>query len=153
MTDNSRLKTNSCTRCGTEIPKNYGQKYCSACAKIVEREQTLARKAKKQTPLPIKACAACGKKFTDIGHRKYCGKECAAAGRRRLEAEYKRRERQDNQLLPESTAQYRTGPLRKKSLTLTELAAAAAAAGLTYGKYVALMMDEKGENGKIKPRR
>ena len=143
------MKTTNCERCDTEIYQTGRKKYCIECAKIVNREQARARDAKTRAARPAEMCSACGKEFTSDTRWKYCSDECAVGAQRSLSAEYKRLHRQEVPPPPTSLKRHREVKLQQKApLTLTELSAAAEAAGMSYGKYVALMKEGKLYEGK-----
>ena len=89
----------------------------------------------------IGICVVCGKEFETArgrGRRKTCGPECHAANRRRLQAAaYYRREKEQAARRTHGTAAGRE---------LAKVNAAARAAHVSYGHYVAIMKDAAARN-------
>lgn len=110
-----------CPCCGGEFrPRREAQKFCSVeCAN--------KSRAKSFTPAfqyvaAQRTCVICGNTFLGSHNAKYCGPECNREGQRRRAAAYKARQKRQH-----------TAPL-----TLSEVAALANAAGMSYGHYVAV---------------
>ena len=89
----------------------------------------------------IGICVVCGKEFETArgrGRRKTCGPECHAANRRRLKAAaYYRREKEKAARRTHGTAAGRE---------LAKVNAAARAAHVSYGQYVAILKDAAARN-------
>ena len=152
MTDN-KTDMRKCIRCGIEIPSHGGKKYCIDCAKIHNRERARELAVEKRiAQLTTTTCYVCGKEFTPSARWKYCSDECGTKAQRSLSAEYKKLHREDVQRPTASATRYRAAKmLWEKPLTLAEVAAAATAAGLSYGQYMAQLTEER-ENQVAKKR-
>ena len=134
-----------CERCGCEVvledARSYKRKYCDDCQKIVYAE--LRNKAKdafrgRQEP---KRCARCGvvleKRRTN---QKYCD-DCRAAARREQEAA-RRLKRREGRRIGELSKKKKKKP---RVSQIENLNAAARKAGMSYGKYVAMLAMQKGK--------
>ena len=155
MTEN-KTDTTKCIRCGIKIPGQGGRKkYCMDCAKIHNRERARELAAEKRiAQTTTTTCYVCGKEFTPSARWKYCSDECGTKAQRSLSAEYKKLHREDVQRPTASATRYRAAKmLWEKPLTLAEVAAAATAAGLSYGQYMAQLTEEKGYEKKPKSRK
>ena len=130
-----------CQRCGCEVvltdARSFNRKYCDDCQKIVYAElhkKADALRGKQEQKL----CARCGV-VLEKQNRKYCD-DCRAAAKREQEAAKRRRQREG----------WRTGDLPEKKKKkprvsqIENLNAAARKAGMSYGKYVAMMAMKKG---------
>ena len=124
----------TCPTCGKKFVSKKGKKYCSDdCRKEAERKRNRERYQKLKGKLSegkIVKCGCCGKEFnTKNDGSKYCSKDCRLIMSRRISAEYNRNKRE---LTKAFTA-------RKVSLNggIDAVAAAAKAAGMSYGQYKA----------------
>ena len=130
-----------CERCGCEVvltdARSFNRKYCDDCQKIVYAElhkKADALRGKQET----KRCARCGV-VLEKQNRKYCD-DCRAIARNEQEAAKRRRQREG----------WRTGDLPEKKKKkprvsqIENLNAAARQAGMSYGKYVAMLAMKKG---------
>lgn len=67
-------------------------------------------------------CPVCGKRFTGAENKKYCGAHCRnKAGKAK------------------QTGKELTAPGKRKKMTIEDIDAEARKAGMSYGKYVAMM--------------
>jgi len=81
-----------------------------------------------------KVCAYCGKTFEHNNTQtKYCGNECRAAVQREQNLRHRRKYLDRQATKPKAKRK----PKIEKPKTLSEIAAAAREAGMTYGEYVA----------------
>lgn len=125
----------TCPVCGKKFVSKKGKKYCSDdCRRKAEKKRNRERyqklKGKLSEGKTVK-CGCCGKEFnTKNGGSKYCSKDCRLIMSRRISAEYNRNKRE---LTKAFTA-------RKVSLNggIDAVAAAAKAAGMSYGQYKAM---------------
>ena len=131
-----------CERCGCEVvltdARSFNRKYCDDCKKIVYAE--LTKKAHdaykdRKNPEGKRRCARCGVVLEKRrGNQKYCD-DCRAAARREQDAARKQKQREG----------WRTGELPEKKKKkprvsqIENLNAAARKAGMSYGKYVAML--------------
>lgn len=132
-----------CERCGCEVvledARQFKRKYCDACQKIVYAElhkKADALRGKQEQ----KRCARCGVVLEERrSNRKYCD-DCRTLAKREQEAAKRRRQREG----------WRTGDLpEKKKKTprvsqIVNLNEAARKAGMSYGRYVAMLAMKKG---------
>lgn len=125
----------TCPVCKKKFVSKKGKKYCSDdCRRKAEKKRNRERYQKLKGKLPegtIVKCGCCGKEFnTKNGGSKYCSKDCRLIMSRRISAEYNRNKRE---LTKAFTA-------RKVSLNggIDAVAAAAKAAGMSYGQYKAI---------------
>lgn len=124
----------ACPTCGKKFVSKKGRKYCSDdCRRKAEKKRDRERYQQLKGKLSqgkIVECSCCGKEFnTKNGGSKYCSKDCRLIMSRRISAEYNRNKRE---LTKAFTA-------RKVSLNggIDAVAAAAKAAGMSYGQYKA----------------
>jgi len=139
-------RTIKCERCGCEIvledSRQFNRKYCDDCKEIVYAE--LRKKAKdaykKRINPDVKRCARCGIAL-EKQNRKYCD-DCSAAAKREQEAAKKRKQREGwrTSELP------RTKKKKPRVSQIENLNDAARKAGMSYGKYVA-MLAMQGQKG------
>lgn len=82
----------------------------------------------------IKRCKWCQKKFSTTKlNQEYCGKECAHNGKLKYQREYEAKRKATKEKTPKKP--------KKKSDGITDIAVAARAAGMTYGEYVAKVLN------------
>lgn len=124
----------TCPVCKKKFVSKKGKKYCSDdCRRKAEKKRNRERYQKLKGKLSegkIVKCSCCGKEFnTKNGGSKYCSKDCRLIMSRRISAEYNRNKRE----LTKAFA------ARKVSLNggIDAVAAAAKAAGMSYGQYKA----------------
>lgn len=81
----------------------------------------------------VKACKWCKKKFTAKRlNQEYCCKECSRNGKLKWQREYEANKKATTEK-PKKT--------KVKSNRITDIAIAARAAGMTYGEYVAKVLN------------
>lgn len=124
----------TCPVCKKKFVSKKGKRYCSDdCRRKAEKKRNRERYQKLKGKLSegkIVKCGCCGKEFnTKNGGSKYCSKDCRLIMSRRISAEYNRNKRE----LTKAFA------ARKVSLNggIDAVAAAAKAAGMSYGQYKA----------------
>ena len=136
-----------CERCGCEViltdARSFNRKYCDACKKIVYVELTKkAHDAYRERKNPgVKRCARCGVVLENRrSNQKYCD-DCRAAAKFEKEAARKRRQREGwrTDELPEKKKK------KPRVSQIEKLNAAARKAGMSYGKYVAMLAMKKGK--------
>lgn len=125
----------TCPVCGKKFVSKKGKKYCSDdCRRKAEKKRNRERYQKLKGKLSegkIVKCSCCGKEFnTKNGGSKYCSKDCRLIMSRRISAEYNRNKR-------ELTKAYMARRSETKSDGIDAVAAAAKAAGMSYGQYKA----------------
>ncbi len=125
----------ACPVCGKKFVSKKGKKYCSDdCRRKAEKKRNRERYQKLKGKLSegtIVKCGCCGKEFnTKNGSSKYCSKDCRLIMSRRISAEYNRNKR-------ELTKAYMARRSETKSDGIDAVAAAAKAAGMSYGQYKA----------------
>lgn len=125
----------TCPTCGKKFVSKKGKRYCSDdCRRKAEKKRDRERyqqlKGKLSQGKTVK-CGCCGKEFnTKNGGSKYCSKDCRLIMSRQISAKYNRNKRE----LAKAFA------ARKVSLDsgIDAVAAAAKAAGMSYGQYKAM---------------
>ena len=125
-----------CKKCHKSISERRGNpKYCTTCAKEVERERRKARYYEHRTLAgeDVRKCKWCGKEFTTNKTNIYCSVECRQASAKVRDREYKAARLAEHK----ERIAARRGKRNRES-QIDSLAAAARAAGLSYGKYVAM---------------
>lgn len=125
----------TCPVCGKKFVSKKGKKYCSDdCRRKAEKKRNRERYQKLKGKLSegkIVKCGCCGKEFnTKNGGSKYCSKDCRLIMSRRISAEYNRNKR-------ELTKAFMMRTETKSSDGIDAVAAAAKAAGMSYGQYKA----------------
>lgn len=125
----------TCPACGKKFVSKKGKKYCSDdCRRKAEKKRNRERYQKLKGKLSegkIVKCGCCGKEFnTKNGGSKYCSKDCRLIMSRRISAEYNRNKR-------ELTKAFMMRTETKSSDGIDAVAAAAKAAGMSYGQYKA----------------
>lgn len=125
----------TCPVCGKKFVSKKGKKYCSDdCRRKAEKKRNRERYQKLKGKLSegkIVKCGCCGKEFnTKNGGSKYCSKDCRLIMSRRISAEYNRNRR-------ELTKAFMMRTETKSSDGIDAVAAAAKAAGMSYGQYKA----------------
>lgn len=125
----------TCSVCGKKFVSKKGKKYCSDdCRRKAEKKRNRERYQKLKGKLSegkIVKCGCCGKEFnTKNGGSKYCSKDCRLIMSRRISAEYNRNKR-------ELTKAFMMRTETKSSDGIDAVAAAAKAAGMSYGQYKA----------------
>lgn len=125
----------TCPVCGKKFVSKKGKKYCSDdCRRKAEKKRNRERYQKLKGKLSegkIVKCGCCGKEFnTKEGGSKYCSKDCRLIMSRRISAEYNRNKR-------ELTKAFMARRSETKSNGIDAVAAAAKAAGMSYGQYKA----------------
>ncbi len=139
-----------CGHCGREVvltdARSHNRKYCDDCKKIVYAE--LTKKAHdaykdRKNPEGKRLCARCGVVLEKRrGGQKYCD-DCRAAARLERDAARKRKQKQREG--------WRIGELpekKKKKPRVSQIDSiqrAAHEAGMSYGKYVAMLAMKKGK--------
>lgn len=92
----------------------------------------------------IKKCKWCQKKFsTSKLNQEYCGKECAHNGKLKYQREYEAKKKATREKTPKKP--------EKKSDGITDITVAARAAGMTYGEYVARVLNSDNYRVRRKP--
>lgn len=126
-----KWKTITCARCGIEVSTMKGSrtKYCPDCAKAAQKEAHRKCVSKPGGQVVTTICNSCGREFSYIfrGYDKtLCGEcrgaNCGAGGPKKIKA-------------------------KKKEPHVSQIDAiqrAAHAAGMSYGRYVAMMEMQKG---------
>lgn len=125
----------TCPVCGKKFVSKKGKRYCSDdCRRKAEKKRNRERYQKLKGKLSegkIVKCGCCGKEFnTKNGGSKYCSKDCRLIMSRRISAEYNRNKR-------ELTKAFMMRTETKSSDGIDAVAAAAKAAGMSYGQYKA----------------
>lgn len=125
----------TCPVCKKKFVSKKGKKYCSDdCRRKAEKKRNRERYQKLKGKLSegkIVKCGCCGKEFnTKNGGSKYCSKDCRLIMSRRISAEYNRNRR-------ELTKAFMMRTETKSSDGIDAVAAAAKAAGMSYGQYKA----------------
>ena len=85
-----------------------------------------------------RVCVICGNKFYGYVLRKYCGAECQKVANR----EYDRRGK-EKEKARRNAAELKKKEEQNKGKTLVDIAAKAKEAGMSYGKYEAMMELER----------
>lgn len=136
----------TCPTCGKKFVSKKGKRYCSDdCRRKAEKKRDRERYQQLKGKLSegkIVKCGCCGKKFnTKNGGSKYCSKDCRLIMSRRISAKYNRNKRE----LAKAFA------ARKVSLDggIDAVAAAAKAAGMSYGQYKAMQFSGNQERIKL----
>lgn len=132
---NSTENRTTCLICGKSFVRRIGiERYCSA-----ECRDEMHRRWQRENRKPvIKQCAACGKDFTPRNNKqKYCSPDCYNATHKKQAYDYKILQRQ-------TSAQNRAQAVVDKQVkrptkTLDDWCREAAACGLDYGNYRALV--------------
>ena len=94
--------------------------------------------------IKTKNCAICGNEFSPTrANAIYCCKECARIGGKQIVREREKRERQEDRNYLQKTKQK-----KPPKNSLEDIAARARAAGMTYGKYVAMLYVQEMQKGK-----
>lgn len=124
----------TCPVCKKKFVSKKGKKYCSDdCRRKAEKKRNRERYQKLKGKLSegkIVKCGCCGKEFnTKNGGSKYCSKDCRLIMSRRISAEYNRNRRELTKAFIMQT--------ETKSDGINAVAAAAKAAGMSYGQYKA----------------
>lgn len=125
----------TCPVCGKKFVSKKGKRYCSDdCRRKAEEKRNRERyqqlKGKLSQGKTVK-CGCCGKEFnTKNGGSKYCSKDCRLIMSRQISAEYNRNKR-------ELTKAFMARRSETKSNGIDAVAAAAKAAGMSYGQYKA----------------
>lgn len=139
----------TCEICGKKVIQKYKSKYCSEECKILGRNKIQREWRRKNSNsdymVPeIKICQICEKEFTAIGINKkrmiYCSDECRKKGRNKKSNEY---HKANSSSLTRKNVQR-----RKPALSIGEISKRAREAGMTYGKYVAMMEAQNGNDRK-----
>lgn len=125
----------TCPTCGKKFVSKKGKRYCSDdCRRKAEKKRNRERYQQFKGKLSegkIVKCGCCGKEFnTKNGGSKYCSKDCRLIMSRQISAEYNRNKR-------ELTKAYMARRSETKSNGIDAVAAAAKAAGMSYGQYKA----------------
>lgn len=125
----------TCPVCKKKFVSKKGKRYCSDdCRRKAEKKRNRERYQKLKGKLSegkIVKCGCCGKEFnTKNGGSKYCSKDCRLIMSRRISAEYNRNKR-------ELTKAFMMRTETKSSDGIDAVAAAAKAAGMSYGQYKA----------------
>lgn len=125
----------TCPTCGKKFVSKKGKRYCSDdCRRKAEKKRDRERYQQLKGKLSegkIVKCGCCGKEFnTKNGGSKYCSKDCRLIMSRRVSAEYNRNKR-------ELTKAFMARRSETKSNGIDAVAAAAKAAGMSYGQYKA----------------
>lgn len=125
----------TCPTCGKKFVSKKGKRYCSDdCRRKAEKKRNRERYQQLKGKLSegkIVKCGCCGKEFnTKNGGSKYCSKDCRLIMSRRVSAEYNRNKR-------ELTKAFMARRSETKSNGIDAVAAAAKAAGMSYGQYKA----------------
>ena len=82
----------------------------------------------------IKVCKWCNKKFTAKKlNQEYCCKACGQEGKRKYQREYEANKKSKSKETEKKP--------KKKVNAITDIAIAARAAGMTYGEYVAKVLN------------
>ena len=90
-------------------------------------------------------CAVCGKQFTKTSsNHKYCSQSCAISVQRAQNREWLREFYRKQRELREFRELHAENRFGKPTETIEEVAAKANAAGMTYGKYVAMIREMEG---------
>lgn len=125
----------TCPTCGKKFVSKKGKRYCSDdCRRKAEKKRDRERYQQLKGKLSegkIVKCGCCGKEFnTKNGGSKYCSKDCRLIMSRQISAEYNRNKR-------EITKAFMARRSETKSNGIDAVAAAAKAAGMSYGQYKA----------------
>lgn len=125
----------TCPTCGKKFVSKKGKRYCSDdCRRKAEKKRNRERYQQFKGKLSegkIVKCGCCGKEFnTKNGGSKYCSKDCRLIMSRRVSAEYNRNKR-------ELAKAFMARRSETKSNGIDAVAAAAKAAGMSYGQYKA----------------
>ena len=126
-------KKRVCIICGKEFARDGKRLTCSPkCAREAKRRYSKKYLQEKRgaEELKVVKCPICGKEFKQIrGNQIVCSSECRKKRTRQLAKENKKTEKKK-----------RTKTVRK---SLIEIEKEAKEAGMSYGKYVALMEKKK----------
>lgn len=136
--------TKICTKCGSPFEPIYNEQDCAACiGKEVLKKIRKFGNYKNIRPLISKPCRDCGEIMHNVTIAQLLCDRCRGIKelQRRKSVEQKRKERRAE--LAEIKQQQKEKALAQSgSESIAAVAAAARAAGMTYGKYVALLHKE-----------
>jgi len=148
-------KVIECERCGCEVvltdARQFNRKYCDDCKPIVYAElmRKASRRAKAKSKEP-KRCARCGIVLEETkSNQKYCG-DCRAAAKLEQSIASYHRKREERETSPFKGMAKERKKKKPRVSQIENLNEAARKAGMSYGKYVAMLAMQKQKRKKVK---